>query len=245
MPITFEQCSFSYRKGRPVISALNLEIPEGSTILLGPNGAGKSTLLALASSLLNPTHGRVSYAGLSSRPRRHLRSYRQRIGWMPQKISAIPRFTVREQVAYAGWLKGQSRAEAWRQSLRALRDANLEQLAQRRVSELSGGQLRRVGLAQTLVHGAEVVLMDEPTAGLDPNQVRRFMTLISSLRDRVHIVVSTHQIEDVESAYSSLILFDKGRCRFVGTIDDFRAGSAKGKSRSLSAAYARMVEQED
>ncbi|HEX2316490.1 MAG TPA: ATP-binding cassette domain-containing protein [Thermomonospora sp.] len=238
--MSFVSCDFGYRRGSPVFHGLDFVFPPGRTVLLGPNGAGKSTLLGLAASLFLPTAGSVSYRGLDPSRRRDRSGYRRLVGWMPQNIAPIPGLTVREQVSYAGWLKGLSRREAWRRAPAALEAVELSPLGDRRCSLLSGGQLRRVGLAQTLVHDAEVILLDEPTAGLDPRQRERFRQIVLGVGEHRHIIVSTHQTEDLTDLYSSVVVLDKGTVRYSGPTSGFLALSQRERP-SVEDAYARLV----
>ncbi|MEZ7004176.1 ABC transporter ATP-binding protein [Streptomyces sp. AD55] len=244
MPISYVDCSFGYRRGAPVVSSLDFTFPTGNTVFLGPNGAGKSTLLKLAASALSPTSGTVGYAGLETGSRRALREYRRRIAWMPQNIECVAGLTAREQVAYVGWLKGLSKAAAWEKAVSALTRVELGKHADRKVSELSGGQLRRVGVAQSLVHDAEVLLLDEPTAGMDPRQRRVFHDVLEQLRGHVDVVLSTHDVADLESAYDSVVVLLDGEVEFHGTIPEFLAMAPRGTppGRLAEAAYHALTE---
>ncbi|MFI5530190.1 ATP-binding cassette domain-containing protein [Kitasatospora sp. NPDC051853] len=249
MPVEIRDCSFRYRRGVEVLSGLNLRFGAGCTVLLGPNGAGKSTLLGLVSSVLRPTSGQVRLegpggsAGLDTGRAKDLKEYRRRVGWLPQQVRPVPGLRVREQAAYAGWLKGLSRREAWEKSSRALEQVGLSPLADRRSSELSGGQLRRLGIAQTLVHGARLVLLDEPTAGLDPVQRGVLRELIAELRHLTSFVVSTHQTEDLAEVYDEVVLLDRGEIRHQGPVDSFLALAPPGVTaeRRAESAYAGLV----
>ena len=168
--LSLSAVSLRYGRGADVLRGFGHTFAPGATLLLGPNGAGESTVLGLAASALRPRAGQVRLGDLAACGR-SLREFRLRVAWMPQRIEAFPGLSVREQVAYAGWLKGMSRAAAWASAVRALERVGLGGFEQRSPRRLSGGELRRVGLAQTLVHDAEWVLMDEPTAGLDPLQL--------------------------------------------------------------------------
>ncbi|MCD0450229.1 ATP-binding cassette domain-containing protein [Actinocorallia sp. API 0066] len=219
---------------------MSLRFAEGTTVLLGPNGAGKSTLLGLAASFHAPAAGKVSFMGVSAGERRARSEYRRRVGWMPQHVAPVAGLTVREQVSYAGWLKGMSRRAAWDGALEALAAVGLGGLAERSAGRLSGGQLRRVGLAQALVHRAEALLLDEPTAGLDPRQRETFRDVLGQVAERAHLVVSTHQTEDLTALYASVVVLDRGRPVFTGPTDAFlRAGGG-----SVERAYDRYVEAE-
>lgn len=246
MTIHASRCSFGYRRRELVLRDLTFVTPPGCSVLLGPNGAGKSTLLALLASVLKPATGSVTLGDLDTRRRRDLRDYRAQVGWLPQQVTPVPGLRVREQAAYAGWLKGLSRGDAWDRSLKAVERVGLAKLADRSAAELSGGQLRRLGIAQTLVHSARVVLMDEPTAGLDPAQRRTFRGLLDDLRDRADFVVSTHQTEDLADSYDSVVLLDQGAIRFQGSTASFlgRASGQVSPDRRAEAAYAGFVEEE-
>ena len=139
-----------------------------------------------------------------------------------------------------------SRAEAWERTQGALDRVGLAGLADRKGAHLSGGQLRRVGIAQCLVHDAEVLLMDEPTAGLDPVQRRVFRDLLGEIGPDVDIVVSTHQTEDIDTSYEHVVVLDEGRPRFRGTVDEFLGPATDSVSRERRAvsAYAAVVTRE-
>ncbi|WP_299535854.1 ATP-binding cassette domain-containing protein [uncultured Streptomyces sp.] len=246
MPLHFRDCSFAYRAGTPVLDRLTTELPRGCTVLLGPNGAGKSTLLSLGASSLTPVSGHVTLGGLDSVRRKDRRAFRQKVGWLPQEVHAVPALTVREQAAYVGWLKGLSKREAWDRSAGALERVRLTELGGRKSHELSGGQMRRLGIAQTLVHRAEVVLLDEPTAGLDPVQRGVFRELLAELSEAVHFVVSTHQTEDLADIYETVIVFDRGRPVFRGTVNEFFATAPAGTAyeRRAESAYRGLVRGE-
>ncbi|WP_346135555.1 ATP-binding cassette domain-containing protein [Streptomyces carpaticus] len=247
MPIKIENCSFSYRRNIPVLRDLSMSFKEGNTVLLGPNGAGKSTLMSLAASELEPDRGQISLVdGPARASRRELREYRRRVSWLPQQVRPVGGLRVREQVAYAGWLKGMTRRAAWDASQPALGSVALSDLAHRRSSELSGGQLRRLGIAQALVHEAEVVLMDEPTADLDPLQRAGFRELLENLPGTVSTIVSTHQTEDLADTYDEVVVLEKGTVKFQGSVSDFLATASPDAApgRQAESAYARFVKAE-
>ncbi|WSW82761.1 ATP-binding cassette domain-containing protein [Streptomyces anulatus] len=246
MPLRFSDCSFSYRAGSPVLDSLTMDFPEGCTVLLGPNGAGKSTLLSLGASALTPASGHVTLRRVDSVRRRDRRAFRQKVGWLPQDVKAIPALTVREQAAYVGWLKGLSKRDAWDRSSKALAQVRLADLGGRKSHELSGGQLRRLGIAQTLVHQAEVVLLDEPTAGLDPVQRGVFRDLLADLSGSVHFIVSTHQTEDLADIYDTVVVFDRGQPVFRGPVAEFLSTAPGGTphERRAESAYRGLVRGE-
>jgi ABC-type multidrug transport system ATPase subunit len=243
MSLNFSQCVFGYRRGRKVLDGLDLSFDIGYTVLLGPNGAGKSTLLSLGASVYVPQAGAVRVAGLSSRDRKVRAEYRRRVAWLPQVVLPVPGLRAREQVAYAGWLKGLSRTQAWDRAEGALARVDLSTMADTPVRALSGGQLRRVGIAQALVHDARVILMDEPTAGLDPQQRKMFRDVLGGLPEGVDVVVSTHQTEDLTDSYRWVVVLDRGQARFQGEVAGFLAlaGTDVEPSRRAEAAYLQLV----
>ncbi|MFE3459761.1 ABC transporter ATP-binding protein [Nocardiopsis aegyptia] len=230
----------------PVFDDLSLAVPDGCTVLLGPNGAGKSTFMSLLASVLPPRRGRVQVGAWRSDRRRDLARLRGAVGWMPQSIVPVTGLSVREQVAYHGWLKGMSRADAWQASPEALRQADLSDLADRSAAKLSGGQLRRVGLAQTIVHRPPVLLLDEPTAGLDPAQRSAFREVLNGLAVGDTVLISTHQTSDLSDLFDSVVVLSDGRNRFTGSAESFlaRAEDSGGSvERRAEAAYASVLKE--
>ena len=251
MTLRFEDVTFAYVGGWPwarsrtqVLDAFSWELPEGRTVLLGPNGAGKSTLLGLGASALMPAVGVVRAGGLSTSSRGDQSGFRRAVGWMPQQVRPISGLACREQVAYAGWLKGLSRAAAWDAAAGALDRVDLTAEAGCRSSQLSGGQLRRLGLAQTLVHRADVLLLDEPTAGLDPNQRARFREVLRDVSDSTPVLVSTHQVDDLTDLFDTVVVIDHGQLRFTGTPAEFMALAPAGSPHPGESAYATLVSGE-
>lgn len=229
MHLEFSDASFQYRRrDKPVFEDLTITFEQGRTVLLGPNGAGKSTLLAVAASVLNLDRGRVSFDGLSPRGRRSRAAYRRRVTWMAQTTRPAAGLSVREQVALHGWLSGQNRADAWNNSISALERVDLVDHANMRASKLSGGQRSRMGLAQALVHQSDAMLLDEPTAALDPDQKQTFVDLLSELSHGLVVVVSTHDVSDLELSYEQVVVMTHGAVRYQGATHDFlRRGDEK------------------
>jgi ABC-2 type transport system ATP-binding protein len=249
--LDFRDLAFAYPRssifggaGPRIFEAFNWSAPTGATVILGPNGAGKTTLLSLGATVLRPTAGTVRLDGRETTRREHVVAIRRAVGWMPQHFRAIPGLTAREQVAYAGWLKGMPRDEAWRQAADALAKVALSDEGDRRTAELSGGQQRRVGLAQLLVHRAQLLLLDEPTAGLDPGQRSRFRDTVRALASSTPVVVSTHQVDDLTDLFDTVVVLDHGQIRFQGDVAAFMALAPSGSSYPAEAAYATLVEGE-
>jgi ABC-2 type transport system ATP-binding protein len=212
--------------------------PGQTTLLLGPNGAGKSTLLKLLCGFERPNGGRISYDGESGR-----RVLYTNVGWMPQRVDAARGLTALEQVEYAAWVAGASRKAARELADSALSDVDLPDKAGVPASHLSGGQLRRLGLAQALVRRAPVLLLDEPTSGLDPAQTINFRRLLSRLKCPGGIVISTHQVSDLAADVDRVAVLAKGRIAFDGTVEAFKQhGSMSGAANdSLAEIFASMI----
>jgi ABC-2 type transport system ATP-binding protein len=242
MTLELTSCTYAYRRrATPVFEEFSYSLPTGLTILLGPNGAGKSTLLKLAASVTRPRTGTIQVDGLSSRSR----EYRRAVAWMPQEIQAMPSLTAREYVAYVGWLKGMNRSEAWRAARRALARVELTDRVNSRTSELSGGQLRRVGVASALVHEARVLLLDEPTAGMDPHQRRVFRDILHTLTDDVQVLMSTHDVADLAEEADHVTVLHDGVIVQDGSTADFLAHTPAGTAtgRAAEGAYTELLMQ--
>ncbi len=249
--LAFDDVRFAYPgsgpfggRPTPVLEGFTWTAPTGWTVVLGPNGAGKTTLLSLAATALRPQRGAVRFGSLDSTHRGDLRSLRRAVGWMPQQVRAIPGPTAHEQVAYAGWLKGMARTDAWTAAAAALEHVALSAEADRRTSQLSGGQQRRVGLAQLLVHDADLLLLDEPTAGLDPGQRGRFRDTLRAIATDRPVLISTHQVDDLSDLFDTVVVLDRGRITFEGTVEDFVALAPADVPHRAEAAYATLIADE-
>jgi len=249
--LRFEGVSFAYRSHGPlrrtqtvVFESFSWQVPAGRTVLLGPNGAGKTTLMALGATALDPTSGRIEYGEAGAGWHSDRLTLRRKVGWMPQRVTPIPGLTAREDVAYAGWLKGMPRSEAWQSALPALATVDLTDEADRLAAQLSGGQMRRLGLARLLIHRADLLLLDEPTAGLDPSQRARFRQTMADLGVDTPLVVSTHQVDDLDGQFDAVVVLDRGSIRFAGPVDAFLRSAPAGSVRPAEAAYASLVSGE-
>jgi ABC-2 type transport system ATP-binding protein len=229
---------------RMAVNGLDLKLGVGVHGVLGPNGAGKTTLIRSLATVLKPAGGAVSLLGRSPSGS-DLRLLRRDIGYLPQQFGFYPRFTVREFVEYMAWLKEMPKAEIPGAVQRAIDRADLAGRADDRLKTLSGGMLRRAGIAQAIVNDPRILLLDEPTVGLDPAQRMQFRDLLRSLTADTCVVVSTHLVEDVATACSDVVLMDEGRLVFQGTPaelaaagDESDAGDSPAE-RGYSAALRR------
>ena len=240
MSLTFQDCTFRYgRRQRPVLDGFSYRLDDGLTILLGPNGAGKSTLLKLGAAVTLPRSGSVSFDGYDSRSR----EYRRHVSWMPQHVVPMAGLTAREQVAYTGWLKGMSRADAWTRALHALDQVGLRDRADTKASALSGGQLRRTGVASALVHECRVLLLDEPTAGMDPRQRRVFRDVLAELTQDVAVLMSTHDVADLAEEADHVTVMHGGQVLQSGSTGAFLAHTPAqtAPGRAAEAAYTALL----
>lgn len=240
MTLELSACTFAYRRQPPVLRDFSYQLPNGLTVLLGPNGAGKSTLLRLAASVTRPRSGTVTYDGTpaASQP------FRRAVALMPQTVTAMRGLTAREQVAYSGWLKGMSRRDAWERAAEALDRVGLTEHAGTRTTKLSGGQLRRAGVAAALVHRAEVLLLDEPTAGMDPHQRRVFRDLLQQVTEAgVRVLLSTHDVSDLAEEADHVTVLRRGSLVYTGTTGGFFAHAPEDTApgRRAEAAYSRLA----
>jgi len=228
------------------VAGVDLQAGPGVFGLLGPNGAGKTSLLRMMATVISPTSGRLRLLGRDPGcyvPRREIR---RRLGYLPQNLGYYPGFTVAEFVEYFALLKEVPTTRVPAAVAAAMERVELGGKAKARLRTLSGGTLRRVGIAQAIVNEPELLLLDEPTAGLDPEQRVAFRGLLRDLGQRATVVVSTHLVEDVGAACTQVALIDRGKIVFHGTPTDLTArgdeqgiGDApleRGYSAVLSAA---------
>ena len=229
-----------YRGGRVALDGVDLRIGPGLFGLLGPNGAGKSTLMRVVCTLLVPTEGRVSVGGHDVIGDRH--AVRRMIGYLPQEFGGWRLQRVEEVVSDLAALSGiDDRTERRRRVGEVLEAVGLADVAGRKVKKLSGGMVRRLGVAQALVHRPAVLVVDEPTVGLDPEERLRFRSVMTELaRDRV-VVLSTHIVADLGAGCTDMALIDHGRVEFRGSPAALLA-RARGAVVEVTVPAAREAE---
>ncbi len=195
-----------------------LTLTPGVWGLLGANGAGKTTLMRIIAGILPPSRGDVLYNGI---PIRTLgEEYREVFGYLPQEFGFPPEFTVREYLDYIAALKGLDERKSKRRIRELLERVSLSDAANKRIARLSGGMKRRVGIAQALLNDPEVLILDEPTAGLDPGERVRFRNLLSEFaHDRI-VLISTHIVPDVEYIAACHAVIKAGKVLAVGTTEE-------------------------
>lgn len=207
--------------GQDALRDIDLSMDADRVGLVGANGAGKSTLLSICSGALKPTEGDVVLDGLSMFGRKSRRGALVKVALMPQHLHIPGHLTAFEAVSYLTWMRGARWRDATRLAHVSLSDVGLGTRSSRKVKSLSGGMRRRVALAQALAASPELLLLDEPTTGLDPEQRRAVRELIADLPHRV--LISSHVIEDVEQIASLVWVLDKGTMRFQGTANGLAA----------------------
>lgn len=202
---------------------ISFDVNDGVTGLVGVNGAGKSTLLNILSTGLRASEGAFqlsSASGLTGGPA--FLHARRHIALMPQSMSLPPRVSVMDFMTYMAWLRGVPRARRPREILDALSKVGLEDRARSRCGELSGGMQRRVLMAQALVARPELLLLDEPTASLDPEQRLNFRAMVADQGAERSVMVSSHLIEDLVPVATRILMLDEGRLVFDGHPSDLR-----------------------
>jgi ABC-type multidrug transport system ATPase subunit len=226
------------------VAGVSLRTGAGVFGLLGPNGAGKTSLLRMMATVLPPTSGQLRLLGRDPRSYAPRREIRRRLGYLPQNLGYYPGFTVAEFVEYFALLKDIPPGQVPRAVAAAIEHVGLGDKARSKLRTLSGGMLRRAGIAQAIVNDPELLLLDEPTAGLDPEQRVTFRALLRDLGRRSTVIVSTHLVEDVGAACTEVALMDAGKMVFHGTPDELTArgeGSGAAGDAPLERGYSAAL----
>lgn len=212
----------TYRGGVQALNGVDLTIESGMYGLLGPNGAGKSTLMRTLATLQSPDEGCMTMDGVDilAEPDRH----RQNLGYLPQHIGAYPGISARNLLHRFAWLKGFADATARTYEVdRLLEKVNLVEAAHRKVATYSGGMMRRFGIALALIGSPRLVIVDEPTAGLDPEERNRFHRVLSDVATYAVVLLSTHIVEDIENLCRELAVIQQGKIVVAGSTKDLIA----------------------
>jgi ABC-type multidrug transport system ATPase subunit len=199
----------TYPRGAMALGGVSLEIPAGMFGLLGPNGAGKTTLMKILATLLEPDTGSVTLDQLDLLADKM--TVRRMLGYLPQEFGLYPNFTAEQMLDYLARLKGVSNARERRAQNDALLErVNLASESRRRLGEFSGGMRQRFGIAQALLGQPKLLIVDEPTAGLDPTERIRFHNLLAEIADDVIVILSTHIVADISNLCSRMAIIRRG-----------------------------------
>jgi ABC-2 type transport system ATP-binding protein len=232
-------------RNRTAIDQVDLSLGPGVFGLLGPNGAGKTTLLRTLATVLRPDAGRIVLLDRDPADRTQLREIRRRVGYLPQSCGYYPNFTASEFVEYFARLREIRPDRVAAATARAIDRVGLGDRAGSKLRTLSGGMLRRAGIAQAIVNEPDVLLLDEPTAGLDPAQRVEFRALLGEIGAAATVVVSTHLVEDVGAACDRVALMFDGRIAFDGTPAELvaRGDGATEAGSPLERGYTSVLAQ--
>jgi ABC-2 type transport system ATP-binding protein len=223
--IELEDLCQEYR-GREVIHGLSLSLGPGAYGLLGPNGAGKSTLLRALATITRPAGGTLRLFGAEVRSGRELRTARRRVGYLPQAFAYPADFSVTDFVRHCAWLREVPRKDIPEAAREAIARVDLTADSQTALKRLSGGMLRRAGIAQAIAGRPGIVILDEPTTGLDPHQRVRFRELIRDLATESCVILSTHLLEDLVHTCARIGVLHEGLLKFDGSLAGLEAKGA-------------------
>ncbi len=217
--LSIQNLSHVYARGVRALDAVNLEIPAGMFGLLGPNGAGKSTLMRCVATLQTPTSGTIRFNGIDviKEPEK----LRRVLGYLPQDFGVYPRVTAYDMLDHMAVLKGVTRSGERRETVEALlSQVNLWSVRKKSIAGFSGGMRQRFGIAQALIGRPALLIVDEPTAGLDPEERNRFLNLLSEVGEQIVVILSTHIVDDVSDLCPRMAIIAEGRIVGTGAPDE-------------------------
>jgi ABC-2 type transport system ATP-binding protein len=226
----------TYSDGHEALRGIDLSLGEGMFGLLGPNGAGKTTLLSILVLALEPTAGTMRFRGLDASRADARSAIRAQIGYLPQDFQPLRHLTGVEYLVHCARLRALplTRHEIDRRARMLLEAVDLTESAKRASGEYSGGMRRRLGIAQAMIHAPRMLVIDEPTAGLDPEERIRFRNLIAEIAEEVAVLLSTHISEDIEATCDRIAVLAGGRLVFDGGVDELLGRGGE----TLEEAYA-------
>ncbi|MGH3246772.1 MAG: ABC transporter ATP-binding protein [Trebonia sp.] len=222
--ITIRSLTKTYRGNLTALDGIDLDIGTGMVGLLGANGAGKTTLLRVLAGVVPASAGTIRVGGHDLRTPEGKRAVKRDLGYLPQDLGVYPDLTARGFLDYIAILKGMDGKRERRAAIESVLSlVALDSVADRRLKTFSGGMKRRVGIAQALLNRPGLLIVDEPTAGLDPEERVRFRTLLSSLAADRTVLLSTHIVEDIASTSQDLIVLARGRVLYSGSVTGLTA----------------------
>ncbi len=213
--LSIRNLSKTYANGVKALVDVSLDIPNGMFGLLGPNGAGKSSLMRTIATLQEPDQGSIHFGGLDVLKEKD--ALRRQLGYLPQDFGVYPKVTALDLLDHFATLKGLTVRKERKETVEALlRQVNLWEARHQKLGTFSGGMRQRFGIAQALIGDPKLLIVDEPTAGLDPEERNRFLNLLAEIGEQVVVILSTHIVEDVTDLCQRMAVISKGRLLFTG-----------------------------
>ena len=228
-------------KDKAAVDKFNVTLNEGIYGLLGPNGSGKTTLMRILADVSNPSSGDILVNGESKN--KLGADYRDLIGYMPQNIGFYKNFTAEKYLYYVAALKGVDKEIEKSKIDELLHFVNLEKDRKRKIGKFSGGMKQRLGIAQAILNDPKILILDEPTAGLDPNERIRFKNLIAQLAKDKIVILSTHIVSDIEFIANEILVMKEGKLVEKSSLEDI-LNTVRGKVHTLSISESDLVKVE-
>ena len=217
--LSIQNLNKTYSNGVKALDGVSLSIPQGMYGLLGPNGAGKTSLMRTIATLQEPDAGTIHMGNIDVL--RQKDEVRRRLGYLPQEFGVYPRISAQDMLSHIALLKGITRSGERKDAVEAmLRRCNLYEFRKKSLTTYSGGMRQRFGIAQALIGDPQLLIVDEPTAGLDPGERNRFYNLLAEVGENVVVILSTHIVEDVMDLCNRMAIIHRGRVLFEGKPDD-------------------------
>ncbi len=240
--LQIKNLSKTYQNGVKALDDVSLTIPPGMYGLLGPNGAGKSSLMRTLATLQEPDSGSVRLGDLDVLKQKD--DLRHRLGYLPQEFGVYPRTSAQDMLSYIALLKGIGNASQRKDAVGwMLKRCNLYDDRRKALTGFSGGMRQRFGIAQALIGNPQLLIVDEPTAGLDPGERNRFYNLLAEIGEQVIVILSTHIVEDVMDLCTNMAIINKGRVLYQGRPQDAIA-QLNGRIWQISIAKTELADYE-
>lgn len=230
MELSIDRLTKQYQN-KIAVDRISLRLNTGIYGLLGANGAGKTTLMRMVCGILKPTSGTITFDGIDVSEER----YRSMLGYLPQDFGYYPEFTGEDFLLYMAALKGMRKPQARRKTVELLKFVSLHDVAKKKIKTYSGGMKQRLGIAQALLNQPKLLVLDEPTAGLDPKERVRFRDLIKDLGKDSIVLLSTHIVSDIEHIADDILMMKSGQLIYQGKWTD--------KSGNLEEFYLKQFEE--
>lgn len=230
MELSIDRLTKQYQN-KIAVDRISLQLNTGIYGLLGANGAGKTTLMRMVCGILKPTSGTITFDGIDVSEER----YRSMLGYLPQDFGYYPEFTGENFLLYMAALKGMRKPQARRKTVELLKLVSLHDVAKKKIKTYSGGMKQRLGIAQALLNQPKILVLDEPTAGLDPKERVRFRDLIKDLGKDSIVLLSTHIVSDIEHIADDILMMKSGQLIYQGKWTD--------KSGNLEEFYLKQFEE--